>query len=342
MSHELLIRCDDVHKVYESRRSLRELVLGRRDDAHAIRAVDGVSFRLERGKVLGMVGESGSGKSTLANLLVGLERPTGGRIRIGDRDLAHLRGPELLAFRRQVQMVFQDPFASLNPRFTVRRTVEEPLVIHGLGDRASRLARARDALEEADLRPAELFLDRFPHQLSGGQRQRAAIARAIVLQPHVLVADEPVSMLDVSVRAGILRLLRRLVERWSMSLVFITHDLSLIGQMCDDLAIMYQGRIVELGPALDVLAQPLHPYTRALIAAVPVPDPGQRPSDDAATALLEATAPIGSAHGCRYAPRCPHAVERCHTEDPRLRVIEGAHEGACHRIETLEAEPRGR
>jgi oligopeptide/dipeptide ABC transporter ATP-binding protein len=341
MSQELVIHCDDVRKVYQGRRTLPELILGRRDDAHAIRAVDGVSFRLARGKVLGLVGESGSGKSTLANLLVRLERPTGGLIRIGDRDLAHLRGTELLLFRRQVQMVFQDPFASLNPRFTVRRTVEEPLVIHGIGTRGARLARAREALEEADLRPAELFLDRFPHQLSGGQRQRAAIARAIVLEPHVLVADEPVSMLDVSVRAGVLRLLRRLVERRSMSLVFITHDLSLIGQMCDDLAIMYQGRIVELGPALDVLARPLHPYTRALIAAVPVPDPGQRPGDDA-TALLEATVPFGSAHGCRYAPRCPHAVERCHTEDPRLRVIEGAHEGACHRIETLQAEPRGR
>ena len=335
MSQDLLIHCDDVLKVYQGRRSLRELVMPRRDDAHAIRALDGVSFRLERGRVLGIAGESGSGKSTLANLLVGLERPTGGLIRIGDRDLAGLRGADLLAFRRQVQMVFQDPYASLNPRFTVRRTVEEPLVIHRIGDREARLARVMEALEEADLRPATLFLDRFPHQLSGGQRQRAAIARAIVLRPSVLVADEPVSMLDVSVRAGILRLLRRLVERLSMSLVFITHDLSLIGQMCDELAIMYQGRIVELGPALHVLAQPLHPYTRELIAAVPVPDPSQRPSD-AATALLEATAPVGTAHGCRFAPRCAHAVQRCRTDDPRLRAILGAHEGACHRIEEIQ------
>jgi peptide/nickel transport system ATP-binding protein len=334
VNQDLLIHCDDVRKVYQGRRSLRELLMPRRDDDHAIRALDGVSFRLERGRVLGIAGESGSGKSTLANLLVGLERPTGGLIRIGDRDLAGLRSADLLAFRRQVQMVFQDPFASLNPRFTVRRTVEEPLVIHRIGDREARLARAMEALDEADLRPAELFLDRFPHQLSGGQRQRAAIARAIVLRPSVLVADEPVSMLDVSVRAGILRLLRRLVERLSMSLVFITHDLSLIGQMCDDLAIMYQGRIVELGPALQVLAHPLHPYTRELIAAVPVPDPSQRPSDDA-TALLEATAPVGTTHGCRFAPRCAHAVERCRTEDPRLRAIDGAHEGACHRIEEI-------
>jgi oligopeptide/dipeptide ABC transporter ATP-binding protein len=334
VSQNLLIHCENLSKTYQARRSLRELVMPGRDDDHAIRALDGVSFRLERGRVLGVAGESGSGKSTLANLLVGLERPTGGIIRIGDRDLAHLRGADLLAFRRQVQMVFQDPFASLNPRFSVRRTVEEPLVIHGIGDRASRLVRAREALEEADLRPAELFLDRFPHQLSGGQRQRAAIARAIVLRPSVLVADEPVSMLDVSVRAGILRLLRGLVERLSMSLVFITHDLSLIGQMCDDLAIMYQGRIVELGRALDVLAQPLHPYTRALIAAVPVPDPTRRPAEDAA-ALLEATAPTGIVHGCRFAPRCAHAVERCRTDDPRLRVVEPAHEAACHEIETI-------
>jgi peptide/nickel transport system ATP-binding protein len=334
VSQDLLIHCENLSKTYQARRSLRELVMPGHDDGHAIRALDGVSFRLERGRVLGVAGESGSGKSTLANLLVGLERPTGGVIRIGDRDLAHLRGADLLAFRRQVQMVFQDPFASLNPRFTVRRTVEEPLVIHGIGDRTSRLVRAREALEEADLRPAELFLDRFPHQLSGGQRQRAAIARAIVLRPSVLVADEPVSMLDVSVRAGILRLLRGLVERLSMSLVFITHDLSLIGQMCDDLAIMYQGRIVELGRALDVLAQPLHPYTRALIAAVPVPDPTRRPADDAA-ALLEATAPTGIGHGCRFAPRCAYAVDRCGIDDPRLRVVELAHEAACHEIENI-------
>jgi peptide/nickel transport system ATP-binding protein len=334
VSQDLLIHCENLSKTYQARRSLRELVMPGHDDGHAIRALDGVSFRLERGRVLGVAGESGSGKSTLANLLVGLERPTGGVIRIGDRDLAHLRGADLLAFRRQVQMVFQDPFASLNPRFTVRRTVEEPLVIHGIGDRTSRLVRAREALEEADLRPAELFLDRFPHQLSGGQRQRAAIARAIVLRPSVLVADEPVSMLDVSVRAGILRLLRGLVERLSMSLVFITHDLSLIGQMCDDLAIMYQGRIVELGRALDVLAQPLHPYTRALIAAVPVPDPTQRPAEDA-VALLEATAPTGIVHGCRFAPRCAYAVERCRTDDPRLREVEPAHEAACHEIENI-------
>ena len=341
MSRELLIHCDDVRKTYQARRTLRELVMPRHGDGDATRALDGVSFRLERGRVLGIAGESGSGKSTLANLLVGLERPTGGLIRIGDRDLARLRGAELLAFRRQVQMVFQDPFASLNPRFTVRRTVEEPLVIHGIGDRAARLARAREALEEADLRPAELFLDRFPHQLSGGQRQRAAIARAIVLRPSVLVADEPVSMLDVSVRAGILRLLRGLVERLSMSLVFITHDLSLIGQTCDDLAIMYQGRIVELGPALDVLARPLHPYTRALIAAVPVPDPDQRPGDDAA-GLLEATALTGIARGCRFAPRCTYAVERCDGEDPRLRLIEGTHEGACHEIERIRSAEKER
>ena len=341
MSQDLLIHCDDVRKVYQGRRSLRELMVPRRGDGHAIRALDGVSFRLERGRVLGIAGESGSGKSTLANLLVGLERPTGGLIRIGDRDLAGLRGPDLLAFRRQVQMVFQDPFASLNPRFTVRRAVEEPLVIHRMGDKAARFTRAMEALEEADLRPAELFLDRFPPQLSGGQRQRAAIARAIVLRPSVLVADEPVSMLDVSVRAGILRLLRRLVERLSMSLVFITHDLSLIGQMCDDLAIMYRGRIVEMGPALQVLAQPRHPYTRELIAAVPVPDPDRQLGDDAA-ALLDATVALDTTHGCRFAPRCGHAVERCRAEDPRLRAIDGAHEGACHRIEEIPDRPPDR
>jgi oligopeptide/dipeptide ABC transporter ATP-binding protein len=328
------VELEDVHKVYRGRRGLAHVLLARADGDDAIRALDGVSFRLEGGRVLGIAGESGSGKTTLANVLVGLERPTGGRIRVAGHDVAGLRGAGLRAFRRQVQMVFQDPFASLNPRFTVRRTVEEPLVIHRLGDRAARQARTVEALEAAELRPARLYLDRFPHELSGGQRQRAAIARAIVLRPRVLVADEPVSMLDVSVRAGVLRLLRQLVDRLAMSLIFITHDLSLVGQMCDDLAIMYRGRLVEVGPALRVLGQPLHPYTRQLIAAVPVPDPAEAPAALPAR-LLEAAHAPPPVHGCAFAPRCDYTAARCDAEPPALREIAPLHRAACHRSEEL-------
>lgn len=229
------------------------------------RAVDGVSFSVAPGRVLGIAGESGSGKSTLANLLVGLEQPSAGTIQVGGRALG--RKPDA-AFRRSVQMIFQDPFGSINPRFTVGRTVEEPLLIHGIGDPADRHHRAAQALDEAELRPGAAFLQRYPHELSGGQRQRVAIARAIVLRPRLLVADEPVSMLDVSVRAGILRLLHRLVHEGEMAMVFITHDLSIVAAVCDELAVMYRGRFVEHGPVREILRRPAHPYTAAISARV--------------------------------------------------------------------------
>jgi peptide/nickel transport system ATP-binding protein len=255
---------EDVAKTYSARRG-------------AITAVRGVSFALFPRRVLGIVGQSGSGKSTLAGLMVRTEMPSGGRILVEGRDLAGLRGADLRRFRRSVQMIFQDPFGSLNPRFTVGRTVMEPLYIHDLGDAARRRARAIEALEEAELRPGEAFLDSLPHQLSGGQRQRVAIARALVLEPRILVADEPVSMLDVSARAGVIRLLRRLVDERGLALAFITHDLSLVGALCDDVAVMRAGVFVEQGAAAAILANPRHDYTRALIAAVPVPDPLARP-----------------------------------------------------------------
>jgi peptide/nickel transport system ATP-binding protein len=291
----------------------------------AVHAVDGVSFSIAPGHVLGIAGESGSGKSTLANLLVGLELPTGGEFAIGGRPLG--RKPDA-DFRRSVQMVFQDPFGSINPRFTVGRTVEEPLLIHGLGSEAERHARAIAALEEAELRPGAAFMDRFPHELSGGQRQRVAIARAIVLRPRLLVADEPVSMLDVSVRAGILRLLNRLVHESEMAMVFITHDLSIVASVCDELAVMYRGRFVEHGPVRAVLQQPRHPYTRALIAAVPVPDPTVPPTP-LPPKLMSGGASV--AGGCRFAPRCGAANAECETVDPALEEARPGHRVACIR-----------
>jgi ABC-type glutathione transport system ATPase component len=236
------------------------------------RALDDVSLSVERGKVLGVVGESGSGKSTLANIVLGLETQDSGSVRFDGTEISSLNGAALKAFRRKVQVVFQDPNASLNPRFTVGRSIEEPLVIHGIGDTAERRRRVEAVLDETGLAPAASYMQRFPHELSGGQRQRVAIARAIILEPKLLLADEPVSMLDVSVRAGILKLLGRLVKTHQMAMVFITHDLSIIRYVCHDLAILYRGKLLERGPAAVVMDTPQDPYTRALIAAVPVPE----------------------------------------------------------------------
>jgi oligopeptide/dipeptide ABC transporter ATP-binding protein len=326
----------DVHAVRKHFRTGRQVF----SRGTVVPAVDDVSFEVRPGRVLGIVGESGSGKSTLANLLVGLEPLTGGEILIDGRGLTRRRNT---ALRRDVQMVFQDPFGSINPRFTVGRTVEEPLLIHRLGDAGERRHRAIAALEDAELRPGAAFFDRQPHELSGGQRQRVAIARAIVLRPKLLVADEPVSMLDVSVRAGILRLLRRLVSEGGMAMVFITHDLSIAGSICDDLAVMYRGRFVEYGPVLTVLRQPIHPYTAALIAAVPVPDPAVRPEPLPAR-LLAGASVAPSETGCRFHPRCGLAVPECELTPPPLAPILPDHVGrhrtdnhlvACHRISEI-------
>lgn len=258
MSAEPILSFRDVAKTFHVR--------GRR-----IEAVRGVSFDLVPGRVLGIVGQSGSGKSTLANMMVRAEMPGTGQILFEGADVAALRGAGLRAFRRSVQMVFQDPFGSLNPRFRVGRTVAEPLLIHGLGTAAERRARAAQALEDAELRPGAAFLDKLPHQLSGGQRQRVAIARALAAGPRAVVADEPVTMLDMSARAGVIRLLRRLVDENGLALAFITHDLSLIAGFCDEVAVMYRGEFIERGTPRAILTRPQHDYTRQLIAAIPLP-----------------------------------------------------------------------
>ncbi len=293
-----------------------------------VHAVDDVTFELQRGEVLALVGESGCGKSTLVLTLLGLEKVTSGRLIFEGQDVTNLPAAELKQLRRHMQMIFQDPYESLNPLMTIGELVAEPLLVHGLvRSRTERLERARQALEDAGLKPAESFIQRRPHELSGGQRQRVVIAGALVLEPAALLADEPVSMLDVSIRAEILNLLAELRAQRGISIIFITHDLSTAAYFADRLAVMYLGRIVELGPTGTVLANPTHPYTKALLSVIPVPNPRQRRHH---TILAgDPPNPIDLPSGCRFRPRCPAAFERCRQVDPSLVPVGAGHQAAC-------------
>jgi oligopeptide/dipeptide ABC transporter ATP-binding protein len=314
-------------------RDLRKLFLAGRSGVWSkqdryVHALDGVSFDLERGGVLALAGESGCGKSTLALTLMGLERPTSGQIYFDGKEVTHLQSAGLKALRRQIQMVFQDPYESLNPLMTVRQIVAEPLGVHGLArSRPEREGRVRKALEDAGLKPAEIFLERLPHELSGGQRQRVVIAAALVLEPRVLLADEPVSMLDVSIRAEILNLLIELRQGRGISVLFITHDLATAAYLAERVAVMYLGRIVEIGPIQQVLNNPQHPYTKALLSVIPIPNPRQRRE----RIILKGAPPnpIEVPPGCRFHPRCPVAFERCKLVDPQLIAVSAEHQAAC-------------
>jgi oligopeptide/dipeptide ABC transporter ATP-binding protein len=299
----------------------------------AVRAVDGVTFSLTDGEMLALVGESGSGKTTTAQTILRLVDADSGTIRFQGEDISNASGSRMRALRRHAQLIFQDPYESLDPRFRVRDTVEEPLRVHGVaGGADEREARVRDALTRAGLTPPELFLQRFPHELSGGQRQRVAIAASLVLDPKLLVADEPVSMLDVSVRAGILTLLDEL-RRSGLGILMITHDLSTAAHFADRIAVMYLGRIVEEGPARDVVSDPKHPYTKALISVVPKRDPRTTTSPEILRG--ETPNPIAIPPGCRFNPRCPIAIPECGAVDPELRTPAGA--GASHRAACIRA-----
>ncbi len=293
-----------------------------------VHAVDGVSFDLDEGEILGLVGESGCGKSTLALTLNGLETATEGQIIFEGQDVTHLHGKALKELRRKIQMVFQDPYESLNPLMTIGEIVTEPLKVHGLlRDKSERQARVHKALEDAGLKPAEIFTNRYPHELSGGQRQRVVIAGALVLEPTVLLADEPVSMLDVSIRAEILNLLSTLRETRGISILFITHDLATAAYFTDRIAVMYLGRIVEIGPTIEVLTSPAHPYTQALQTVIPVPNPRTR--RERIILKGDPPNPIDIPQGCRFHPRCPVARNGCRETDPQLKQLPSGQEAAC-------------
>jgi len=300
-----------------------------RRTAGSVRAVDGVSFRIARGETLGLVGESGCGKSTLARAVLRLIEPSAGRITVEGRDVTTLGKRALRPYRRQMQMIFQDPFASLNPRMPVGDIVAEPLRVHGIGTARERVARVAALFAQVGLSRAEMR--RFPHEFSGGQRQRISIARALALDPSLIVADEPVSALDVSIQAQVINLMMDLQREKRLAYLFIAHDLAVVEHISHRVGVMYLGKIVEYAEKTRLFRRPLHPYTEALLAAVPVPDPDAKRT----TRIVQGDvpSPINPPAGCAFHPRCPYAMARCKEEPPRLQAIEPDHWVACHRHE---------
>jgi len=303
----------------------------RRRTVGEVKAVDGVDFTIRRGETLGLVGESGCGKTTTGRCILRLERPTSGEILYDGVDLAGLGRKELVAMRRKIQVIFQDPYSSLNPRMKVGDIIAEPMKVHGVEpDAGKRAARVRELLRVCGLNPR--FADRYPHEMSGGQRQRVGIARALALDPEFIVCDEAVSALDVSIQAQIVNLLEDLRERFGLTYLFIAHDLAVVRHLCQRVAVMYLGRIFELADNDELFDHPLHPYTQALLSAVPVPDPSIEAGRAFRPPVGEVPSPINPPSGCVFHPRCPIAVERCKQARPEVREVRPGHWVACHEV----------
>jgi len=297
----------------------------------AVRAVDGISFDLARGETLGLVGESGCGKTTAGRTLLALYPPTAGSVQIDGQDVFTSKGRELLIIRRKAQMIFQDPFASLNPRWTVNAIVSEPLRVHRMiGDAKQRTDRVVELLELVGLNARHL--NRFPHEFSGGQRQRIGTARALASEPQFIVCDEPISALDVSIQAQVVNLLEDLQDRLDLTYLFIAHDLSMVRHICDRVAVMYLGIMVELAPRDDLYETPLHPYTRSLLSAVPIPDPKKERGRQRIILAGDVPSPINPPSGCRFHPRCPIAKSHCAQNVPEWRELQSGHWVACHEV----------
>jgi oligopeptide transport system ATP-binding protein len=298
-----------------------------------VKAVDGVNLTVRRGEVLGLVGESGCGKSTLARSIMQLVPLTTGTVLLAGRNLTEHTAREQAGVRLRLQMVFQDPYASLNPRMNVEDIVSEPMLAHGLCRRSEARERVARLLQQVGLAPR--FMRKYPHEFSGGQRQRIAIARALALEPEVIIADEPVSALDVSIQAQILNLLAHLTRTMNLSLIFIAHDLSVVKHISDRVAVMYLGKIVELGPAVEVIERPRHPYTRALVSAIPIPDPAVERGRKRIVLAGDPPSPLNPPAGCAFHPRCPYAEERCRRAVPPLEPFDERRQVACIRVEEI-------
>jgi len=296
----------------------------------AVQAVDKVTFSIHEGETLGLVGESGCGKSTTGRTILQLYRPTGGRVFYRDTDLTEIKGETLRRARRNMQMVFQDPYASLNPRMTVGNIIAEPLEVHNIGNTRERRERVQDLLKLVGLSP--YFTNRYPHEFSGGQRQRIGVARALALQPEFMVLDEPISALDVSIQAQVVNLLEELQETFGLTYLFIAHDLSMVRHISDRTAVMYLGKIVELATRNELYTHPLHPYTQALLSAVPVPDPIKERKRQRIILEGNVPSPANPPKGCRFHTRCPLAVDVCKQEEPEWRDIGSSHWVACHLV----------
>ncbi|HUX22281.1 MAG TPA: ABC transporter ATP-binding protein [Spirochaetia bacterium] len=321
-----LIRVEGLVKEFPLARGLAAL-FSRAGRDRAVHAVDDVSFAIEKGQVLGLAGESGSGKSTTGRLILRLLDPTGGKIFYDGKDISNLGAKELIPYRTKMQVVFQDPDSSLSPRMRVGDAIGHPLLIHGLADRRQARNIVLNLMERIGLTPAEFLYRKYPHQLSGGQTQRVVLARALVTNPQFIVADEPIAMADVSVRAMILELMKEMKQEFNLTYLFITHDLATAKYLCDRVAIMYLGRIVEIGSRDDVFKNPHHPYTKALLSAVPAPDPNRRRTEPIPKGEIPSA--IDPPSGCHFHPRCAYAKAECRVGRPPLKEISPGHHSAC-------------